>query len=137
NQFGQGPTNPDNFKMENGNCSFSRTHIVNVTTGYETPRFASRALRVVASDWRLSGIVTASSGSWLNITTGRDNALNGQQSTKQRVNQVSDDVYGLRTLNQYLNPAAFAQPDPGTYGNFARNSIRGPGQWVINLAVSR
>jgi hypothetical protein len=137
NQFGQGPTNPDDFKMENGNCSFNRTHIVNVTTGYETPRFASRSLRLVASDWRVSGILTASSGSWLNITTGRDNALNGQQPGKQRVNQVSDDVYGPKTLNQYLNPAAFAQPNPGTYGNFVRNGIRGPGQWVINLALSR
>jgi hypothetical protein len=137
NQFGQGPTNPDNPEMERGNCAFNRTHIANLTVSYQTPPFTGRALRTVASDWRVSAIVTASSGPWLNITTGRDNALNGQQPTKQRVNQISDDVYGPRTLTQYLNPAAFAQPAPGEYGNFVRNSIRGPGPWVINLALSR
>ena len=137
NQFGQGPTNPDDPQMDQGNCAFNRTHIANATLGYQLPQFTSRALRAVASDWRLSGILTASSGPWLNITTGRDNALNGQQSTKQRVNQISDDVYGPRTVLQYLTPAAFSQPAPGAFGNFVRNSIRGPGQWVINLAVSR
>src|SRR4029434_9358727 len=39
--------------------------------------------------------------------------------------------------NQYLNPAAFAQPAPGTFGNHVRASIAGPGQWVINTALSR
>jgi hypothetical protein len=46
-------------------------------------------------------------------------------------------VYGPKTLTQYLNPAAFAQPTPGTFGNHVRASIAGPGQWVINTAVSR
>ena len=38
------------------------------------------------------------------MTTGRDTALTGQGG--QRVNQVSDDVYGAKTLN-YLNRAGF------------------------------
>jgi hypothetical protein len=137
NQIGQGPTNPADPAIERGNCSFNRTHIANVTVGYQTPQFTRSVLRVLASDWRASGIISASSGGWLNVTTGRDNALNGQQSTKQRVNQVSDDVYGPKTLTQYLNPAAFVQPAFGTYGNFVRNSIRGPGLWFVNLALSR
>ena len=45
---------------------------------------------------------------WINITTGADNALNGQ--LQQRPNKVSDDVYGAKTLNSYLNRAAFATP---------------------------
>ena len=52
------------------------------------------------------GIVTASSGPWLTVFTGRDSALNGQvgtinQMTGQRANQISDDVYGPKTLTQY------------------------------------
>jgi hypothetical protein len=90
----------------------------------------------------VSGILTASSGPWLTVFTGRDSALNGQvgtinQMTGQRANQISDDVYGPKTLTQYLNPAAFSQPTPGTFGNHVRASIAGPGQWVINTAVSR
>src|SRR5205814_1491421 len=61
----------------------------------------------------------------------------GRAITAQRVNQVSDDVYGAKTLNSYLNRAAFAQPAPGTFGNLERNSIKGPGFWKVDLAVSR
>ena len=69
------------------------------------------------------------------MTTGRDSAFTGVAD--QRVNQVSDDVYGAKTLNSYLNRAAFEQPANGTFGNHVRNSIRGPGFWKIDLALSR
>ena len=73
----------------------------------------------------LSGIFNARSGSWLNVTTGSDRALNGQRFQEQRVNQVSDDV--VRRRSQHLpEPAAFAQPALGTFGNYERNSITGP-----------
>jgi len=134
-QFAAGPTRPDDLTFDQGNCTQNRTHIANLTVGYQTPQFASTVLRAVASDWRVSGVVTASSGPWMAVTTGRDTVLNGQGA--QRVNQISDDVYGPRTLAQYLNPAAFSQPDPGTYGNHVRASIAGPGQWVLNTALSR
>ena len=141
-QFASGPTKPDDLTFDQGNCTQNKTHIANLTVGYQTPRFAGTLLRAVASDWRVSGIVTASSGPWLTVLTGRDIALNGQVGTAnqmigQRVNQISDDVYGPKTLEQYLNPAAFSQPAPGTFGNHVRASIAGPGQWVLNTALSR
>jgi hypothetical protein len=46
-------------------------------------------------------------------------------------------VYGARTLTSFLNRAAFALPAAGTFGNHQRNSIRGPGFWKIDLAISR
>jgi hypothetical protein len=79
--------------------------------------------------------VNVRSGSGLNVTAGRDAAFNGQAN--QRVNQVSDDVYGAKTLESYLNRAAFAQPANGTFGDYERNSITGPGFWKVDLAVSK
>ena len=73
-------------------------------------------------DWRLSGIISARSGSWLTVTTGTDRALNGQRFQEQRVNQVSDDVYGPKTLASYLNRAAFVQPALGTFGDHERTA---------------
>ena len=90
---------------------------------------------LLASNWRLSGIVNVRSGSPLWIISGRDNAFNGQAN--QRADQVSDDVYGDKTLTSYLNRAAFAQPANGAFGTHERNSITGPGFWKIDLAVSR
>jgi hypothetical protein len=133
-QEASGFTNPDNPGLDRGYCNQDRTHIGSITVGTQTPDFNGRALRLLASGWRVSGIVNARSGSRLNVTTGRDNAFNGQ--TGQRANQVSNDVYG-GTLDSFLNRAAFAQPDPGAFGNFVRNSVTGPGFWAVDLALSR
>jgi hypothetical protein len=94
-----------------------------------------RALRLAASNWRVSGIFNGVSGSWLNITTGQDNSGNGLNA--QRPNQVSDDVYGAKTVVNYLNKAAFGQPAAGTFGNVPINSVKGPARWTIDLALSR
>ena len=37
----------------------------------------------------------------------------------------------------WLNPAAFAVPQPGTYGNLARNALRGPGMYQWDLTLSK
>ena len=134
-QLASGYTNPADPAFDRGHCDQDRTHIASVNVGAQTPQFGSRGLAAIASGWRASGLLSIRSGNWLNITTGRDNALTGIQ--QQRVNQVLDDPYGDGTVTRYLNAAAFAQPDPGTLGNYQRNSIRGPGFWTVDLAVSR
>ena len=75
------------------------------------------------------------SGDRLTISTGLDQALTGAPGV-QRANQVSDDVY-RRTINQWFNPAAFAQPALGTFGNSGRNAYEGPGSRVVDLALVR
>ncbi len=44
------------------------------------------------------------------------------QASNQRVNQVSDNPYGDGSINNWLNPSAFAQPALGTYGTSKRNA---------------
>jgi len=134
-QIASGYTNPDNPDMDKGHCDQDRTHLANITAGYQTPQFGNAVLRLIASNWRLTGIYTARSGQWLNITTGVDNALNGQ--LQQRPNKVSDDVYGPKTLNNYLSRAAFGSPAPGTFGDLEYRAVEGPGYWTIDTAFSR
>jgi len=71
----------------------------------------------------------------MSILSGRDNAFNGMAN--QRVDQVSNDAYGAKTLINFLNPAAFGQPAPGGFGTSARNSIKGPSFHKVDLALSR
>ena len=134
-QIASGYTNPDNPDMDKGHCDQDRTHLANMTAGWQTPQFNNKALGLLASNWRVTGIVSVRSGAWLNITTGADNALNGQ--LQQRPNQVSDDVHGAKTLNSYLNRAAFAPPAPGTFGNLEYRAVEGPGYWSIDTGFSR
>ncbi len=134
-QIAFGYTNPDNPSFDRGLCDQDRTHIGVFTAGVRTPQFGGRAASAVLSDWRVSGILSARSGQPINVIAGQDRALTGIQ--QQRVNQVLDNPYGNKTLNNWLNPAAFAQPALGTLGNFRRNSVRAPGFWSVDMALSR
>jgi len=133
-QNSAGYTNPDDPEFDRGYCIQDRKHLANGTMTYQTPELSNAIARAVASNWRLSGILTVRSGARLNVISGQDNAMNG--ISNQRPNQVSDDVYGDSLLT-YLNRSAFAQPALGTFGNFVFGGVEGPGYWDINLAISR
>ncbi|HEU5257437.1 MAG TPA: TonB-dependent receptor [Vicinamibacterales bacterium] len=135
-QIASGYTNPNDPEFDRGYCDQDKRHLASVTLSAESPSLGGGALGMLASRWRASGIVTMQSGTSIDIISGRDNALNGQRN--QRVNKVSDDVYAHpRTLTNYFNAAAFAQPDPGTFGNLMRQALRGPNYWNVDLAVTR
>jgi hypothetical protein len=134
-QIANGYTNPDDPSFDRGLCDQDRTHIGVFTAGVQTPQFGRAAPRGAFSDWRISGILSAHSGQPINVIAGQDRAFTGIQN--QRVNQVLDNPYGRKTLDNWLNPAAFALPAPGTLGNFQRNSVRAPGYWAIDMALSR
>ena len=133
------PTNPDN---DRGYCDQDRTHIANLNVGFETPQFSNAALRVIASNWGVSAILNARSGTRFSVITGVDTALSG--ISNQRANQVSDNVYGdpqedaQGRLANYLDRAAFASPASGTVGTSERNAIVGPSYWNgFNVALRR
>ena len=134
-QFEEGYLKPEDPSYDRGNCGNNRRQIGNVSLGAQTPTYSNTALHVLASDWRVSGIFSARSGGWLTVTTARDIA--GTGIINQRLNQVSDEVYGDKSLTNYFNLAAFAYPAAGTYGDHVRNSIEGPGFWSVDLALSR
>jgi hypothetical protein len=138
-----------NLNFDRGNCDADRRHIVNVTVVELTPRFSNRALRIVASDWQVSGIYKFISGMPMAIQdgTGVDRELSG--ISHQRPNEILADPYtGLTGPNQpYFNVNAFAVTCPavptpgcqplGTFGNLGWNSLTGPTFWDMDLAVSR
>ena len=89
----------------------------------------------IASHGRLSGRISARSGS---RRTSRPAGRCFTGLAAQRVNKVSDDFYAAdRTITQYFNRAAFAQPAPGTLGDLERNAAVGPNFWNVDVALSR
>jgi Carboxypeptidase regulatory-like domain/TonB dependent receptor-like, beta-barrel len=132
-------TNPNNLQYDRGNCNtLDRRQIFNLSAVGETPRFSDRTLRLIASGWRLSPIITAQTGNFVNATTGTDTALNGQPTTLPRPNLIAGSPYpSNQTVQQWINPAAFAVPSLGTYGNLGSGAILAPGSLTVNVALSR
>ena len=133
-----GYSKPNDRSFDRGNCSTSavdRRHLFGVSGVFESPTFSNSMVQKLAGDWKLSPILSIRTGTFMTVTTSTDVALNGIGN--QRLNQVLANVYGDKTVGNYLNPAAFAVPAPGTIGNMGGASIQGPGWWTINVALSR
>ena len=139
--IGTGYNKPEDPGFDDGNCAADRLHNFSATASYQTPDFQNATWRAIGSGWRLVGAYRAITGPWVNITTGTDRALNGQQGT-QRPNQILDDPFADQAIlpngaRRYLNPLAFQQPAVGTFGTLERNSVRGLGNHNLDLALSR
>ena len=119
-----------------GPCDTDRRHIVALSATIQSPEFAGAVARAIASNWRVSGSFRASTGRPLSVTTGQDRALTGAPNV-QRASQVLDEPYGSKTANNWLNPAAFAQPALGAFGNSGRNAYTGMGTRVVDVSLVR
>jgi hypothetical protein len=134
---------------DRGNCAAPGAdirHIVNATGIASMPKFSDTWLNAFASNWRLSGILTAMTGSALTVVSGTDQALNGKNAATQYASQLSTATYGNKCTNDltaskgnclWLNPTAFGKPALGTFGNLGPGTVFGPGLWVVNAGLSR
>ena len=139
-----GPTflNPNNLAMDRGDCNFDIRHIFNASIVATSPVKGSSIWAHLLGNWQLAPLVRALSGEPLTVTTGSDTSLTGMNSgdSPERPNYVGGvDPYvsSWGPKLQYLNPAAFVNNTPGTYGNLGRSVLRGPGQLQFDLALSR
>jgi hypothetical protein len=91
--------------------------------------------------WKLGAIGTARTGRPLTVTVTRAASdLPDGNDNDQRpdlVPGVSLIPPGGQTANSWINPAAFAVPPPGQWGNAGRNLVRAPGIWQADASVSR
>jgi len=125
-----------NRRLDRGNCFSDIRHIFNLTAVAQSPHYSGSFLGRLASDWRLSVIDQYRTGIALNLNTGIDNELNGENSFSfEEPNQLLKNPYGSG-LN-FLNPAAFTTPALGTYGNNGVYNLTGPSFWELDTALSR
>jgi hypothetical protein len=119
-------------QYDRGPSEFDHTHRFVVSYVWDLPRLANESLwlRTLAGGWQLTGIFTAQSGDPLTVLAGKDQSATGLGS--DRAQFVSTNVYGPGACGStgpcvnYLNPAAFALPALGTFGNVGKGSMRGP-----------
>jgi len=89
----------------------------------------------------VTGVITTSAvvSGGVVMTTPIVNVPGGGQSRNvQRPDLIPGvDPYLHNQGWLYLNPAAFAIPQPGTYGNLGRNALRGPGINQVDFTLSK
>jgi len=127
-----------------GLSDFDRTHIVQINALWDVPKatrlIKNRIVGVIADNWQLSGIASFVSGGpttvSLSTTTGLD-IPGGGDGVRPIVLSNPTLPKSERSLVRYFRPDVFAMPAQGTFGNAARNSLRGPGINNIDLAVNK
>ena len=79
----------------------------------------NRPVNAVLGGWQLTGILYAKSGFPLSISPAQNNT--DSFGGNQRPNLVGDPRPANQNINNWINPAAFAQPAPFTFGDSPRN----------------
>ena len=135
-------TNPANRTFDRGNCAgIDHRHLINFSAVEQSPRFSSRWMRILASDWKLSEIMQIQSGSFISVAAGTDVALTGIAG--QRASYVGGNTRASGSCSNgvscltWLNSAAFGAPATGAFGNLGPANILGPGSFNINAALVR
>jgi hypothetical protein len=130
---------PNRRPFDRGNCELDRRQNFNLSAVYQLPQFPNHWARVLASGWQVSTVARVLSGPWVTVASGVDNALTGVGDQWPNVlGDVSPYVANKGSGSRlWLNPAAFAQPASGTYGNMASQNIQGPGSVNFDVALAR
>jgi hypothetical protein len=133
---GQLPQDSTNFKGDYGNSDFDTRNGFVGYANYEVPGF--KGPKLLTNGWELNTVITLKGGQPINLFTGTDTT--GTNEYTQRPNIVANPFAGVshkitNNIVQWFNPAAFVDPPAGTYGNFTRNSIFGPGLEDVDLSV--
>ncbi len=141
------PQNPTDLKGSRGLAGFNQSNRFVGSVVYNTP--ALSAVMGVKSNpvasrlldhWDLSTIVTLVSGTPFNVVTGVDNSRTGYGADRPNLvgnPYLSGDRSKSQYLSQYFNPAAFAANAVGTFGNFGRNVLVGPGTANVDFSVHK
>ena len=121
-------------------------HNMTANAVYELPFGAGKqflnsgAASRIFGGWELAGIASARSGLPVNITMSRKagDLLDGNTSS-QRPNLVPGvSIYAAdQTITNWFNPAAFALPAKGTWGNAGRYLASGPGMYEIDSSLQK
>jgi hypothetical protein len=125
-----------------GASSFDRTHVLVVSYIYDVPFWKEQdtLMKNMLGGWQISGASFFRSGTPFSIT--RANDIAGVGGGDQPIDLVGDiyananGKFSDGTDGNYIfNPAAFANPAAGRFGNQTRNLIRGPGDQQWDLAI--
>jgi hypothetical protein len=131
----------DNRRANRGLTASDTRDRFTLSTLYELPfgahkRFLSDMRGVpgkLVSGWQISGIATLQTGQPLTATLPFDNSNVGEGA--KLPNLVGNPNNGPKTIDEFFNTSAFAQPAQYTFGNEGIDVITGPGIKDVDLSA--
>jgi len=134
-------------RCDRGNSNTDVRHTIATNWNYELPfgpgkrMLTSGLASTILGGWEMSGIWTARTGRMLTIGISRSSGdVPDGQTSAQRPDLVPGvSIYpaGGPTFAQWLNPAAFAIPAKGTWGNAGRSIAVGPGLDQLDFSLQK
>ncbi|MEK7831425.1 MAG: hypothetical protein AAB401_10095, partial [Acidobacteriota bacterium] len=126
--------NPYDQTTEKGFCGFDVRHNYTGNVVYLLP-FKGNPL---VTGWQVSLIASARTGQPFTVLTGFDRASIGGAATS-RPNLVAGASTNpiLGRPEQWYDPNAFSLQAPGTLGNLARNTLRGPSLVGFDVSLAK
>ena len=140
-QTGQTVTDPYDRGFDRGVSDFNHAQVFNLSGLWDLPiKPANRMANSLIGGWQFSGIVSLRSGEPFPLYSDVDNSGSGIGSDRPLL--IGDPyLSGGRSrgsqIAEWLNPAAFAENIPGTFGNVGRNRFIGPGYASTDLALQK
>ncbi|MGH9470619.1 MAG: TonB-dependent receptor domain-containing protein [Terriglobia bacterium] len=128
--------NDHDLAAEYGSSEFDQPQRLVLSYLYDVPvgrgrKFNAGAANRILGGWKASGILTFSSGvPFTAYCCPRGSPVDQEGTTRGddfRPNLAGNPNAGAQSVIQWFNPAAYASPAAGTFGNVGRDTLRTPG----------
>jgi len=126
-------TNPYDWAVDKGPCSFDLRHNITANAVYSLPFRGNRW----KEGWQISGIQTWHTGVPFSLGEGTQPYLANNFDTPRPNVVAGCDVYANQNVHQWYNPACFTASTYGTLGNMGRNALVGPGAVETDIGVMK
>jgi Carboxypeptidase regulatory-like domain len=130
------PTDSRNLRFDYGDASFDVRHTFTSYITYDLPS-PHAGPKLLVRGWQLNSLMAFYTGLPFTVYAGKN--ISGTFENRDRINVTGNPYASNPSLTngyvQWLNPAAFALPAAGTFGNAGRDIFRGPGFSDVDFSV--
>lgn len=139
---------PRQHAFETGPATFDHRHHVVASYVWSLPKLngSNGLVRNAAGGWQWTGIYSYTSGDPMTILAGTDQSQTGNNLDRadyigpanqfgQSPSSQAGGCTGVKHCFPWLNPAVFAKPAVGNYGNAGKGTWRGPNLWDVDMGL--
>ncbi len=129
------PQDNFNFKGDYSNSDFDTRHSFVSFLSYELPAF-STGPRLLTNGWQVNSLLSFHGGQPFTVHASGDISGTGEGNDRAvQIGPVRKAYQGQKPGSNWIDPAAFADPAPGTFGSTRRNGYYGPGYADVDFSV--